>query len=122
MSRTRYRFSSELQPFFVTQTVVSWLPVLAYPEHAEIVLESWRFLQRERGIVILAWVIMENHLHWIAVGPELGKRVGEFKSFTALKILRHMESRGFKTWLRELEFFKARYKRDQVHQFWQEGR
>jgi REP element-mobilizing transposase RayT len=32
---------------------------------------------------ILAFVIMENHLHWIAVGPQLPKRVGEFKSFTA---------------------------------------
>lgn len=36
---------------------------------------------------ILAYVILENHLHWIAVGPELSQRAGNFKSFTAKQII-----------------------------------
>ena len=78
MARTRYRFSSEQRPHFLTNTVVAWLPVFSYPDYANIILDSWRFLQSKRDIRILAWVIMENHLHWIATGPELAKRVGEF--------------------------------------------
>lgn len=64
---------------------------------------------------------MENHLHWIGVGPELGKRVAEFKSYTATAIIKSMKSLGHATILSELEFFKLRHKTGQSHQFWHEG-
>ncbi|MEZ6134914.1 MAG: hypothetical protein R3C53_08400 [Pirellulaceae bacterium] len=76
MSPTRYRFGDEHYPHFMTQTIVAWLPVFSQPDLVNIVLASWRFLQQERAIVILGWVILENHLHWIGAGPQLGKRVG----------------------------------------------
>ena len=121
MSRTRYRFCDEYYPHFMTCTVNAWLPVFSTADFVEIVLDSWRFLQQERRIDILGWVVLENHLHWIAVGPLLGKRVGEFKSFTALSILRAMEKRGYRTMLDQLRFYKLGHKKDQVHQLWQEG-
>ena len=121
MARTRYRFSKDQRPHFMTNTIVAWLPVFAYPDYVNIVLDSWRFLQREREIVILSWVVLENHLHWIATGPDLSKRVGEFKSFTAKQIIRKMEANGAKTLLQELEYYKLRHKVDQTHQVWQEG-
>lgn len=121
MTRSRYRFGEDHYPHFMTATVVAWLPVFSRPCFAEIILNSWRFLQTEREIDILAFVIMENHLHWIAVGPQLGKRVGEFKSFTATSIIREMQRRQFDTMLQELKYFKLRHKADQTHQFWQEG-
>ena len=105
----------------MTSTVVAWLPVFSYPDFSSIILESWRFLQSQREIDILAWVILENHLHWIAVGPQLSKRVAEFKSFTATSILKKMNTAGMKTLLQELEYYKLRHKVDQDHQFWQEG-
>lgn len=64
---------------------------------------------------------MENHLHWIAVGPQLSRRVGEFKSFTATSIIKKASSLGYRTLLQELEYYKLRHKTDQVHQLWQEG-
>lgn len=85
------------------------------------VLDSWRFLQRERGVVIFAWVILENHLHWIGAGPQLARRVGEFKSFTATSILKRLQAKGAVSVLQELAYFKLRHKVDQRHQLWQEG-
>jgi REP element-mobilizing transposase RayT len=105
----------------MTNTVVAWLPVFSYPCFADVLLNSWRFLQTQREIKILAFVILENHLHWIAVGPELAKRVGEFKSFTATSILREMQQRQYQTLLQELTYYKLRHKVDQTHQLWQEG-
>ena len=64
---------------------------------------------------------MENHLHWIAVGPDLGKRVGEFKSFTARTIIDTMKAMNYQAMLRELKYFKQRHKIDQEFQLWQEG-
>ena len=121
MSRTRYRFGDDHYPHFVTDTIVAWLPVFSYPEFASIILDSWRFLQSERNISILGWVMLENHIHWIGAGPELSRRVGEFKSFTATSILKLMQSKGTKTILQELKYYKLRHKVDQEHQLWQEG-
>ncbi len=121
MTRTRYRFCDDYLPHFLTDTVVAWLPVFAYPEFTNIVLDSWRFLQRERQIDILGWVILENPLHCIAVGPQLGKRVAEFKSFTATSIIKQIEAKGFKRLLQELSYFKRSHKVDREHQLWQEG-
>ncbi len=121
MARSRYRFGDEHYPHFMTDTVVAWLPVFSYPEYASIVLESWRFLQKQRAIDILAWVMLENHIHWIGVGPALSRRVGEFKSYTATSILKQMQLKGAKTLLQELRFYKRKDKVDQQHQLWQEG-
>jgi REP element-mobilizing transposase RayT len=121
MSRSRYRIFETDFPYFMTNTIVAWLPVFSQPALAEIVLDSWRFLQRERSIQIFGYVIMENHLHWIAHGPELAKQVGHFKSYAARRIIDSLEERGFQTLLEELRYFKLRYKIDQAYQLWQEG-
>jgi putative transposase len=121
MARSRYRFGDANYPHFLTQTTVAWLPVFSQPDVVDIVLDSWRFLQRERDIVVLAWVILENHLHWIGAGPDLSKRVREFKSFTATSIVKRLEQKGASTLLQELTYYKRRHKVDQTHQVWQEG-
>lgn len=64
---------------------------------------------------------MENHLHWIASGPQLSKRVHEFKSFTATTTFKLMKKLGCDTMMQEFRFYKSRHKADQTHQLWQEG-
>ena len=63
MTRSRYRIFESEYPYFMTNTVVAWLPVFAHPPFVEVVLDSWRFLQRERGVQIFGYVVLENHLH-----------------------------------------------------------
>jgi putative transposase len=121
MPRSRYRFGDDHFPYFITNTIVAWLPVFSQPEFASVVIESWNFLQKERAIDLMAFVVMENHVHWIGAGPDLAKRVGEFKSFSATSIIKRMQAKGYDTLLQELSFYKARHKLDQDHQLWQEG-
>ncbi len=121
MAHSRYRIFETEYPYFMTSTIVAWLPVFSQPRYVEIILDSWRFLQRERGIQIFGFVIMENHLHWIAQGPNLAEQVGRFKSFTARRILDDLEASGRETLLEQLRFYKLRHKVDQRHQLWQEG-
>ena len=121
MSRSRYRFCESYFPHFITCTIVAWQPVFATRRFADIIFDSWRFLQNQRKIDIIAFVLLENHLHWIAVGPKLSQRVGEFKSFTARRIIDAMKEMNYQTVLNELAFFKKRHKVDQQHQLWQEG-
>ena len=70
---------------------------------------------------LFGYVILENHLHFIAQGNELAKEVGEFKSFTARKIIDLLEEKKAATILRQLQGEKAHYKKDRTYQLWQEG-
>ena len=121
MARSRYRFGLEPYPYFMTQSVVGWLPVFAQPLFVNVVFDSWRFLQAQRGIRILAYVVMENHLHWIAAGDRLGDRVGESKSFIARSIVDLMKAGTSAGMLKDLERLKLNAKLDQRYQLWEEG-
>ena len=71
MPRSRYTIYENRQPHFLTCTVVNWLPVFGSPSIAQIVLDSFRFLQEQDRIRIYAYVIMETHLHLIASSDRL---------------------------------------------------
>ena len=66
MGRDRYRFGEAALPHFLTCAIVGWLPVFTRPEVAAIVLDSWRFLHDRGRLALLGFVVMENHLHFIA--------------------------------------------------------
>jgi putative transposase len=121
VARSRYRFGESRQPHFVTSTVVAWLPIFTRPEAAQIVLDSWTFLQREGRIVLLGYVILENHLHWIAAADDLSKQVRNFKSYTAKQLLQLLEKANAHTLLEQLAYYKLRHKVDQDYQLWQES-
>lgn len=121
MSRTRYRFDEGPRPHFLTCTVVAWLPVFTRREAVQIVLDSWTFLQGERRFVLLGYVVLENHLHFIAAGDDLSHQVGRFKSYTARRLIDLLETRNAHTLLEILNYYKLRHKVDQDIQFWQEG-
>ena len=121
MTRSRYKVCEAGHPHFLTCTVVGWLPVFTRPETVEIVLASWRFLQEQGRLVIFGYVILENHLHWITSADDLGREVGDFKSYTARQIIDLLEARKVYTILRQLKQLKARHKTDREHQLWQEG-
>ncbi|WP_171695679.1 hypothetical protein [Methylomonas sp. ZR1] len=43
-----------------------------------IVLDSWRFLQRDSEFQLYGYVILENHLHLIAASPDLSRDMQRF--------------------------------------------
>ena len=49
MTRTRYRIFETEYPYFLTNTIVAWLPIFSHHQLAEIIFDSWRFLQREHN-------------------------------------------------------------------------
>lgn len=122
MSRTRYRFDTDVRrPHFLTSTIVAWLPVFTRPEAVQIVLDSWTFLQKQGRIQLFGYVVLENHLHWIASADNLSKEAGDFKSFTARKLIDLLKRRNADTLLEQLAYYKLRHKLDQDFQLWQEG-
>jgi REP element-mobilizing transposase RayT len=121
MTRARYRIYETDYPYFMTCTIVGWLPVFTRPEAVNIIYDSWRFLQRERDFRLYGYVILENHLHLIASAPDLPNAMKCFKMFTANQIVKLLEQHAAETLLRQLSFLKLRHKTESEHQVWQEG-
>ncbi len=70
---------------------------------------------------LLGFVVLENHVHFIASGEDLPKEVGDFKFYTARRIIDLLTQRRVQTLLEGLEFHKYRHKGDRSFQLWQEG-
>ena len=121
MTRSRYKIFETDHAYFLTCTIVGWLPVFTRPEAVQIIFDSWQFLQDHDRLRIYGYVILENHLHLVASSPDLSKEIGDFKSFTARKIIDFLEERKAQVLLKQLRFHKARHKTDRDYQVWQEG-
>lgn len=105
----------------MTCSIVNWLPLFASPAVAQIIIDSLKFLQKERHLLLFAYVIMENHLHLIAASAQLGKDIAAFKSFTARTIIDYLKSKQADSVLKLLNFYKLKHKKDRDYQVWQEG-
>ncbi len=121
MGRSRYKFGTINAPHFLTNSIVNWQPAFAFPPHAQIILDSWHHLQKHDGLKLHGYIIMEDHIHWMATHDNLPKTVSRFKSFTARKIIDHLKTNGPPRLLRELSFDKKAHKSETQYQLWQEG-
>ena len=121
MTRSRYRIYDTHYPHFLTCTINGWLPIFTRQEAADIIFDSWRYLQKERDLKIFAYVILENHLHLVASAPELPDIVHRFKSWTARQLIELLNQRHSSTLLNQLHAIKLNHKKDSAYQVWQEG-
>jgi putative transposase len=121
MPRSRYRVQSDPCPHFLTATVNYWLPLFTRPETVDIILDSWRFLQRDTNFQIYGYVILAYHLHLIAASDNLSHDMQRFKSYTAKQIIAHLEQRRSAKLLELLAFFKRAHKQETTYQVWEES-
>ena len=121
MGRSRYKICELDKPYFMTCTISGWLPVFTRPETVNIVLDSWRYLQQSSGFKLYGYVVLENHLHFIAESKQLSKDVQRFKSYTARKIIDYLMQQKKDLLLDALKYYKKQHKQESDYQFWQEG-
>jgi REP element-mobilizing transposase RayT len=121
MTRSRYRIFEREYPYFMTCTVVGWLPVFTRPDAVEILFACWRFLQQRRDFALYGYVILENHLHLIASAPELANAMKSFKMFTARQLIELLEKHSAEVLLGQLRALKLKHKQKSDYQVWQEG-
>jgi putative transposase len=121
LARTRYKIVEDCSTYFVTTATVNWLPLFSIPDLAQIVLDAMRFLHDNQRVAIHAYVLLENHLHFIGSSPHFSGEMRKFKSFTARAIIDILSERGPRFYLEQLRHFKSRHKSDQTYQVWQEG-
>ncbi len=88
------------------------------PEVVDIIIASLKYLQKE-NLIIFAYVIMENHIHFIVKSDNLSELIRRFKSYTATEIINYYSS-TLKT--KHLKKFKYINKlTHSKHKIWEEG-
>jgi putative transposase len=98
-----------------------WLAIFTRPNTVQILLYSWRYLQKNELFQIHGYVILENHLHLIVSSDNPREHMKRFKSFTARKIIDYLTEQKISLFFKQLAFHKLKHKTDSQHQFWQEG-
>ena len=93
MSRN-YKFHNPEGLYFVSFAVVGWLDVFTRTQYKGIFIESLAFCQIKKGMEIMAWCIMTNHVHLIfrSVKEEKPEQLlGDLKRFTSTKIVKAIQ-------------------------------
>ncbi len=120
MGRSRYKITDPTQPHFVTLTVLHWIPVFTRPDTVNILLDAIRFLNKE-SLKVYAYVVLENHCHFVLQSDALDTDIRRLKSWTARQLIEFLAQHGVKQILDQLAFYKKAHKDDRAYQFWQEG-
>ena len=120
---TGYQINDQSGLYYLTFQIVDWIDVFSRPNYRQIVMDSFSYCRKHKGLFLRAYVIMTNHIHLIAEAKKsnLSDIVRDFKSHTSRQIwntiLSEPESR--REWMME-RFEKAakRQKRNSGYQIW----
>ena len=123
----KYRPNDPAGIYFLTMTVVDWVDLFTRGSYKMVVVDSLRYCQQHKGLVLYAWCLMPSHLHLIAgaaPGQSLSAFVRDFKKHTnrelLLRIQHEPESR--RDWLlHRFAFNAAHTRRAQDYKLWQDG-
>ena len=127
--RKGYVISDQYATYFLTFTIVGWVDVFTRKELKDIIVDSLDFCQKQKGLIINAYVIMSNHIHLVASAkpesPGLSAIIRDFKKFTSKKILEFVlgnKSESRQEWMRIVFVYHARFNKNNAkYQVWQQN-
>jgi REP element-mobilizing transposase RayT len=120
----RYRFHPDGALFYVTFSVVDWLPVFVSEQAFKIVTESLNFCHGQKGLRINAYVIMPTHVHAMVFHESFQARplesvLTDFRKFTGRRLADYAGVHLPKCFS---EIFRQRSGADRERRFWQPTR
>ena len=90
-----FKIHNHQQVHFITFAVVDWIDVFTRPAYKQIIVESLKFCQKEKGLRIHGWCLMTNHIHLVVSaleGRNLSDFLRDFKKYTAKAILKDLQT------------------------------
>ena len=116
-----YRIVGGIGIYFVTFTVVEWLPVFIEEVTCKIITNSLNFSIQHKRLGVNAYVIMPNHMHAIVFDKDfdnerLKHTLDDLRKFTGRKMLDYTDA-NLSTVFGET--FREHAKEDRQRKFWQ---
>lgn len=95
--REGYVIRDQFATHFLTFTVCGWIDLFTRKVYRDIVMDSFRFAQKNGQLILNAYVIMSNHIHLIARANDKQKKtlsdiIRDFKKFTHNQMMPIIES------------------------------
>jgi REP element-mobilizing transposase RayT len=120
---TGYQIDDQFATYFLTLSVVDWVDIFTRSRYRDIIIDSFNYCIREKGMRIYAYVIMTNHVHLIANSSagKLSDTIRDFKKFTASSILDSIcnEPESRREWLlHRFDWNASKHVRNSQYQFW----
>jgi putative transposase len=117
----RYRIVKDVGLYYVTFTVVEWLPVFIDEIPCRIITESFNFCIKNKHLGVNAYVIMPTHLHAIVFDVDfdserLKHSLDDIRKFTGRELIKYTVSHLPKAYV---EIFQQHAGKDREHRFWQ---
>jgi putative transposase len=119
----KYKIHDQQQVYFVTFTVVGWIDLFIREEYKEIIVDSIKYCQQNKGLELYAWCIMTSHIHLI-IGTSGEKKlediIRDIKRHTSTALRQAIEnnpSESRKTWM--LHFFESMGMHNSNNHDWQ---
>ncbi|AWW30662.1 transposase [Echinicola strongylocentroti] len=115
-----YAIKDQSATYFLTFTVHQWVDVFTRKIYTDQLLNSIKHCQKQKGLLVYAYVIMTNHCHFIMQSTKvpLSDIIRDFKKYTAKSIVKAIEENpqeSRKNWLLWL------LKKEEGIWFWKEG-
>lgn len=85
----KFKIYDQSKPYFLTFTVVKWIDIFSVEIYRNIIIESLKYCQKNKGLNVYAFVIMKNHIHLVmnSENDNLSQTICDFKKFTSKKIV-----------------------------------
>jgi len=120
----KYKASDPELPYFVTFSIIDWMPLFRISNYADIILNSIKHCIDNKGLELFAYCIMPTHLHLIIRAAEKGPGpvMRDFKKFTSGEIIRALNNDNEN--LHMIEVFKkaaSNIIRNRYLKVWQDG-
>jgi putative transposase len=118
-----FTFMDGVYVYFVTFTIVDWLPIFINPEPINIIIDNLRFCIIEKHLRVYAYVIMPNHIHLVAFGANfsnsrLQKTLSEFRRFTGHRLANYVDKNLSESLVKVCSSGALS---DRTKQIWQQG-
>jgi len=122
----KYKYWDEQGLYFATMGTVGWVDLFTRSDLKHIIIDSLRYCQKEKGLVIHAWCLMPSHLHLIISTKQepLQNIMRDFKKHTSKEFIKCIEriNESRKGWMLDLFSEVADgLKRVSHYKVWQDG-
>ena len=90
----QYKATNPEGIYFLTFTIVDWIDIFTRYSYKEIVVDSLKYCQQNKGMRLYAFCLMINHIHLIASAEgnlKLFEIVRDFKKFTNKLLIRERD-------------------------------
>ena len=122
-----YKITDQYAMYFLTWTTVGWVDIFTRKECAQLIVDSLRYCQESKGLILYAWVLMSNHLHLLASAKKessgLSGITRDFKRHTAKQILKWIkdDKESRRSWMDVVFKYYGKYNsNNEVFQVWQQ--